>query len=291
MGHALELIQKISVFVFLLSSMLGAGLTLTLQSLIAPLRRVRLVLLALALNFAVAPALAWLLITIIPLERADAIALLLLGGAAGAPFLPKLAESARCDLAFAVALMALLTVGTIVFMPFALPLMIAGLRANPWSIARPLLLLIVLPLALGMTIKSRGASFANRIAPFVSILSTASLLLLFVLLIALNVAALLSVIGSGAILAAILYVTGLFVVSWILGRSFGERGVLALGTSARNFGAALVPAASNFTDPKITVALIVNAIVGIVFSFAAAAWLRRQVTQPPKASSVSRSPH
>jgi BASS family bile acid:Na+ symporter len=273
----LPLIEKISLFAFLLSSMFGAGLTLTLSALVAPLRRVNLVLLALALNFVLAPALAWLLTVIIPLEQGHAIALLLLGGAAGAPFLPKLAESTRGDLALAVALMALLTAGTILFMPFVLPLIIPGLAADPWKIARPLLLFIVLPLVLGMFVRSKAAAFAARITSGVSLISNSSLILLFLLLIALNLRALLGVIGSGAILAAILYVVGLLAAGWILGGSNLEtRKLMALGTAGRNFGAAFVPAATSFTDPKIEVALIVNAIVGLVVLFMAAGWLRRK---------------
>src|SRR3954447_11979599 len=132
MIHLLESIQKLSVLVFLLSSMLGAGLSLTLSGLAVPLSSVRLVVFALLLNFIFAPGFAWLLTIIIPLQREHAIAMFLLAGAAGAPFLPKLAETARGDMAIAVALMALLICGTIVFMPFALPLMIPGLQADAW---------------------------------------------------------------------------------------------------------------------------------------------------------------
>lgn len=277
MTHMLQFIQKLSLLLFLLSSMVGAGLSLTLSALVAPLRQFQLVLLALGLNFIIAPAFAWLLTVLIPLEQGHAIALLLLGGAAGAPFLPKLAESAHGDLAFAVALMALLTAGTILFMPFALPLLIPGLDADPWKIARPLLLFIVAPLVIGMFLNAIASAFAARIRSSVALIANLSLALLFALLVALNFRALLGVIGSGAILAAILYVIGLLAAGWFLGRSKpGQRTLMALGTAGRNFGAAFVPATTSFTDPKIEVALIVNAIVGIVLLFLAAAWFRRK---------------
>src|SRR2546423_325842 len=93
------------------------GLSLNLREVLAPLRRVRLVLLALAANFVLAPLLAYLLTLVIPLSRPHAIGLLLLGGAAGAPFLPKLAELAEGGVAFSVALMILLTVASAFFMP------------------------------------------------------------------------------------------------------------------------------------------------------------------------------
>jgi hypothetical protein len=165
MTELLNHLETVAVLVFLVSSMAAMGLTLTPRAIAAPLRDVRFVLLALALNFVLAPACAWLLTIVIPLDRGHAAGLMLLGGAAGAPFLPKLVETARGDLGSAAALMALLTAGTILFMPFALPLMIAGLTADPWSIARPLLMLIIAPLAVGMVVKSCAASFAARAAP------------------------------------------------------------------------------------------------------------------------------
>jgi BASS family bile acid:Na+ symporter len=273
---------KWSALLFLVCSMLAVGMNLTPQAIIAPLRSLRLVALALALNFVVAPAFAWLLTVIIPLDPGHAAGMLLLSGAAGAPFLPRLVQSARGDPAIAIALMALLTAGTLIFMPLALPWMIRGFAADTWAIARPLVMFIVLPLICGMLAKNRATTLATRAAPVFALIGNASLLLLFVLLIADNFRALLGVIGSGAILAATVYVIGLFGVSWALGgRAPDERCALALGTTARNFAAALVPATSSFSDPKVAIMLIVSAIIGLVVSFTAAAWVRRRMPVPP----------
>lgn len=279
MTELLNQLEAVAVLVFLVGSMGAMGLTLTPRAIVTPLRDVGFVLRALVLNFILAPACAWLLTIIIPLDRGHAAGLMLLGGAAGAPFLPKLIETARGDLGSAAALMALLTAGTILFMPFALPLMIAGLTADPWSIARPLLMLIIAPLAVGMVVKNCAASFAGRAAPVLGKIGNAALLLLFVLMIALNFHALLGVIGSGAILAALLFFIALFALGWLLGGS--QRNVLGLATAARNFGAALAPAEKCFNDPKLTVMIIVGAIVCLVVSFAAAGWVRRGTSSVP----------
>ncbi|EDY20840.1 Bile acid:sodium symporter [Chthoniobacter flavus Ellin428] len=273
----LQSLEKVSVFVFLVSSMAAVGLNLTPHAIFQPLRNGKMVALALALNFVFAPAFAWLLTVLIPLQHEHAVGLILLSGAAGAPFLPKLTETAHGDLPLAVALMALLTIGTILFLPLALPLLIPGLQADPWSIARPLILLIVLPLLAGMLIKNRAASLAARAAPLLGKVGNLSLLVLFVLLVVLNLHAVLGVVGSGAILAAALYILGLFIAGWVLGGAGPEtRGVLGLATSARNFGAALVPATSSLHDPKVTTMLIVSAIVCLVVTFLAASWVRRR---------------
>jgi len=276
MTELLLRLETVAVLVFLVSSMGAMGLALTPRAIITPLRDLRFVLLALSLNFLLAPACAWLLTLIIPLQPGHAAGLMLLGGAAGAPFLPKLIDIARGDLAPAAALMALLTAGTILFMPFALPLMISGLDADPWNIARPLLMLIIAPLVVGMVVKQCAGSFARRAARPLTKIGNGALLLLFVLLVVLNFRALLGVIGSGAILVALLFFIALFVLGWLLGGS--HRSVLGLATTARNFGAALAPAENCFDDPAVTVMIIVGAIVCLVVSFAAAGWVRRNAS-------------
>ncbi len=264
------------MLVFLVSSMLATGLSLTLNAVLAPLRNLRVVLIALVLNFVFAPAFAWLLTVLIPLEQGYVTGLLLLGGAAGAPFLPKVVETAHADLALAVALMGLLTLGTIAFLPLALPLMIRGMHADAWSIARPLVLLIVLPFAGGMLLKSAAAALAARALPVFTKIGNVSLVAFFALIIVLNGPSLLGTIGSGAILVALLYFAGLFAMGWLLSGDRPEvRGTMGLVLTARNFGAALVPAAASFGDPAVTTMIIVGAIVCVFVSFVAAAWVRR----------------
>ena len=91
----LQKLADLSVLVFVTSSMLAMGMSQPLESVISPLRKPLPVLTALCANFVVAPLLALALSRIIPLEPPHAIGLLLLGGASGAPFLPKLAEAKR----------------------------------------------------------------------------------------------------------------------------------------------------------------------------------------------------
>ncbi len=272
----LQLVEKWSMLTFLVSSMLAMGLQLSLLQICDGLRNIRFVLVALFLNFVFAPAFAWLITVTIPLDQGYAVGLLLLGGAAGAPFLPRLVQIARGDLARAASLMVLLTAVTILFLPFALPVFVRQAQADPWQIAKPLLVLIVLPLVVGITVKCLASVPAAKAAPILGFIGNASLFLFFILLVALNFRVILDVIGTGAIVAAVLYILGLLGAGWLLGGSnFKERGVMALAAAARNFGAALVPA-SSLQDPKISVMLIVCAIAALVVSFFAAAWMGRQ---------------
>ena len=281
MTDAARIAAKIALLAFLVSSMLAAGLSLTPHAILAPLRNLRLVLVALALNFVAAPVFALVLSIVIPLERPHAIGLVLLGGAAGAPFLPKLVEGAHGDLGFAVALMTLLTVGTTLFMPFALPLMIPGLEASPWSIAQPLVAFILTPLAVGMLLQRRKASAFAVLQPIFVKLGNVSALVLLALLIALYFHNLLGVLGSGAIAACAVFIAGLYAAGYLLGGSRVEtRGVLGLGTAARNVGAALVPASQSFSDPKVMIMLVAYTIVMLIVLIPASGWLRRKALRP-----------
>jgi bile acid:Na+ symporter, BASS family len=101
----LELSAKVAIFIFVVTSMLSVGLGLSPSQILESLRSTRLVFSFLAANFVLVPMLAYFIIRVIPLAPPLAIGILLLGTGAGAPFLPKLAEFARGNLAFAVGLM------------------------------------------------------------------------------------------------------------------------------------------------------------------------------------------
>src|SRR6478735_510876 len=92
--------SSVAVVVFVVSSTLGVGLSLTVGQILAPLKNARLVVLSLAANFVLAPLVAVGLWRVLGLDEPLGIGLLLCGLAAGAPFLVKLAEFAKADLAF-----------------------------------------------------------------------------------------------------------------------------------------------------------------------------------------------
>ncbi len=272
---------KIALLTFLVSSLLAAGLTLKLRAILEPWRDRRLVLVALVLNFVAAPALAVCLVRVIPIERPYAIGLLLLGGAAGAPFLPKLVEGAGGDLGFAVALMTLLTVGTTFFMPFVLPLIVPGLQASPWSIARPLIALILAPLAIGMVWRSWAPASSAVFQPILARLGSLSAVVLIVLLGLLYFDDLLDLLGSGVLAAAAVYIGSLTVAGYLLGGPHDRiRGVLGLGTGARNIGAALVAASESFSEPKVMIMLVASTIVMLIVLVPAARWLQAKARSP-----------
>jgi bile acid:Na+ symporter, BASS family len=255
----------IAMLSFVVSSMLAMGAGLTLARIIEPLRNVRLVLLALLANFVLMPAAAIALAKALRLDEPFGVGLLLLGCAAGAPFLPKLAELAKGNLAFAVGLMVLLMVVTVGYLPIVLPLLLPGVTVDPWQIARSLVLLMLLPLAAGLALRSSYEGLAARVKPVLDSISNVSLILLVLLITAANIDKVLQVFGTFGILAGLLFIAFGVGSGWVLGGpDVDTKRVMALGTGQRNVAAVLVVASQSFDDPKVVVMAIVVAIVGLI---------------------------
>jgi bile acid:Na+ symporter, BASS family len=264
----MDLLSKastIAMLSFVISSMLAMGVGLSISQIVQPLRSPRLIVVALLSNFVLMPLCAFALSTMLRLDEPLSIGMLLLGCAAGAPFLPKLAELAKGNLPFAVGTMVLLMVVTVGYLPVVLPLMLPGVAVNPAKIAQSLVLLMLLPLGIGLALKSRYEELAARVKPVLDQISNISLILLVLLITAANIDKVLEVFGTRGILAGLLFIALGFAMGWLLGGPGNDtRRVLALGTAQRNIAAALVVGSQSFSDPQVVVMVIVVAIVGLI---------------------------
>jgi len=264
----MELLSKavtVAMLSFVVSSMLAMGAALTVSQIFDPLRNVRLVVLALVANFVLMPLGAFALAKVLWLDEPLGVGLLLLGCAAGAPFLPKLAQLAKGNLPFGVGAMVLLMVITVAYLPIVLPLLLPGVTVNPVRIAQSLVLLMLLPLAIGLFVKARYDATAARVKPPLDWLSNVSLILLIVLITVVNFDKVLQVFGTRGILAGLLFIALGFCIGWMLGGPGNDtRPVLALATAQRNIAAALVVGSQSFSEPKVVVMVIVVAILGLI---------------------------
>jgi len=258
----MELLSKavtVAMLSFVISSMLAMGTALTVSQIFDPLRNVRLVVLALVANFVLMPLGAFALAKVLWLDEPLGVGLLLLGCAAGAPFLPKLAQLAKGNLPFGVGAMVLLMVITVAYLPIVLPLLLPGVTVNPVRIAQSLALLMLL------FVKARYDATAARVKPTLDWLSNVSLILLMVLITVVNFDKVLQVFGTRGILAGLLFIALGFCIGWMLGGPGNDtRPVLALATAQRNIAAALVVGSQSFSDPKVVVMVIVVAILGLI---------------------------
>src|SRR4051794_25710123 len=177
----LHKLTSVAMLTFVLSSMLAMGLSLRISEIIHPLRSPRLVALSLVANFIVMPMAALALARLLLLQQPFAVGLLVLGSAAGAPFLPKLAQIAKGNLAFAVGLMVMLMVITVGYLPLVLPVLLPGVSVNPGKIASSLFLLMLLPLGGALGVNAKRPAFAARVKPFFAKASSLGLIVLIAL--------------------------------------------------------------------------------------------------------------
>ena len=273
----LQWLVKGSLVVFVVSSMLSIGLAVQTAQLVAPLRSPTWILRALLANFVLAPVVALSIGAVLTIDPGYELGLLLLGFAAGAPLLPKLAEAGRADVASATALMVLLMAASVVVMPLALPLFVKGAQVNAWQIAAPLVVLMLAPLALGMAARRLVPRIGARLLPVLTKTSNIGFVAVVLLICGTNLTALAAVLGSGSIGAAMLFVVLLFAGAWALGEPHpAGRRLLGYATAGRNVGAALVTAGASAAEPKATVMLIVTGVVGLVSLLAVTTWVRRR---------------
>jgi BASS family bile acid:Na+ symporter len=277
MAEIMETLSVLSLLVFVIGSMASMGLSLKMKQIVEPLKNVKLVVLALVVNFVLVPIVAYGITLILPLDESLEIGLILLATAAGAPFLPKLAEVAKGNVAFSVGLMVLLMVVTIIYLPIVLPLLLQGVEVNPLDIAQSLIVMMLLPLAIGLLVNARYEEIAAKVQPTFGQASNIAILVLTVLGLVLNFQSMLDLIGSWGILAGIVFIVVSLVIGYFLGGSDSSiKSVMGLGSGQRNISAALVVAGQNFGMDVVTY-LMVIAVVGLVVLMPLAGELGKRV--------------
>ena len=266
MKEILELVFRVSLLTFVIGSMSAMGLSLRVQEILRPLGNLRLVGVSLLANFVLLPLFTLGMIKLMPLPGGVNTGLIILSLAAGAPFLPKLVEISRSDIAFSLALMLLLMVVSIAYLPLVLPLLLPGVAVDSLGIARSLIVMMLIPLVLALLLRARFETLARRLHPVFVKISNIALLLLTLSLLVLRSSSLLSLGGLPLLAIFLLAVAGMG-FGYVLGGPAREmRIVLSLGTGFRNILAAFLVASRNFKDPDVMMTMVIMSIVGIFVS-------------------------
>ncbi len=278
--ETLSTIAQVGLLVFVVASMAAMGLSLTMGAILRPLRDVRLVALLLLVNFVAVPVVAVLAGRLLPMEEASATAVILIGCSAGAPFLPKLAQLAKGDAALSVGAMVLLMVVTVFYAPVVVPAVVEGATVDPWDIASSLIVLMLIPLAIGLLIRARYAELAASWAGHAGQISNAALLLGIGAALLVTWRDILGAIGSwvfiGTAIVLAASLLGGYVAGW--GRSRSDARVSSLATAQRNISAAIVIAVSLGGD-VIVFTLVGALIIPIVLIVLAGEMGKRTATE------------
>lgn len=254
----LQQFANLSVLIYIITTMLSMGLKFYPKQFLEPLKNKNLILKSLAANFILVPILTYIIIQVIPLEQGLAIGLVLMATAAGSPFMLKLVQFMKADIAFAVGLMLILSIVTLVYMPLMLSILLPNVSVNHLSIAVSLLVLIFLPLISGTIIKWRYNEIARIIQPTFNQISNIFIFVVVILYLVLNYKDFIAVFGTGALIASLIFVLAAFSIGYLLGGpSKDTKPVLGLGTAMRNSSAAFVVALTNFSSQYTVMAMII----------------------------------
>jgi predicted Na+-dependent transporter len=277
-------VGTIAVYLFILTSMFLTGLLVSFSELMAPVKNRRLLSLSLFANFVAVPLLALALIWLIPAMRENpelSAGLLLIAIAAGAPSTAKVAQFTGGKIADAVSMTIILTIATVFLMPILIPLIVGEVEADMWSVLANLVVLVLIPIVLGMFVKTRYESHAARLRPIMDLVSNISIAVIFLTFGLIFLSRIREIAGSPsgsiAIAVSIVFTLGALAIAYVLGSLAKEsRQEIAFGAGFRNATAALVVVFASFSNIQndvllmvlmvtIFAILITTIIVGIIF--------------------------
>jgi len=268
----------ITLIIFMVGSLLEVGLRLRPGEAFGAICNPTFLSLSVLWGFVLCPALAVALTRIVPFSEPYALGMIFLGMTPCAPFFPAMAEKAGGDLAYAAAFLIVAVAGTVIFMPVATPLLLPGFEADPWTIAKPLVLYIAIPLVFGASIGFQAPAFASVAHPIVKRATLIDTAIMLALVLWIYGAEFLRAVGTYAIGTQLLFYT--IVAAGAYGSAFrlphAQRSVLALGTCTRNIGAAFAPLiAVPGTEPE-AVAMVALAVpLTVLFAALSARGLAR----------------
>jgi len=261
------------VLVFTVSNLAAMGLQVKMPDVMAALHNKKALALIFVWGWVLGPVVGLLITRILPLDEPYVIVVLLTSLAPCAPFLQQMVGKANGDVGFAGALIPLVAVGTVVFMPIMAPYMIKGLTISAWALAKPLLLTILLPLIIGAAIRHFADQGATKIFPAIKGLALISTLLTVIACLVLYGKSMLNTAGEFALLSMTIFMVGVAIITYIFG--FGlkqnQRSVMSLGMGTRNIAAVFAAAlAIPDADPRIMVMVIMWTLWSVVLAAIAA---------------------
>lgn len=246
MTDQLLLVLKIAVSVATIGSLLELGLQLEFREALVGLRNRRFVILTLLWGFVLGPALAWLITWVLPLPEPYGIGLIVMSMVPCASYISLLAQRAGGDLRYSASFLLLTSFGMVLFIPFVLPALVTGVSVTSWEIGKPLLILVLVPLMIGIAFHQLSRNSALKLCPFIKKTSVIALVICLVTTVLLYAKGILLSVGSLALLSNMLFYVILTAAAYAsaLGMPKTQKSVLSIGICSRNSGPAFATALS-----------------------------------------------
>jgi BASS family bile acid:Na+ symporter len=268
---------QVSVF----CTVFGFGLDTTVADMHYVIRRPGLLARSLIAMFVLMPAFAVALATWFDFRRVVEIALVALSISPVPPLLPQREGQAGGRGPFALGLMALLAVLSIVLVPVALQslerLAHRPLEMEPLAVARTVFTTALVPLAAGMLARVVFPTVV-RLRTLVNRVAWVLLLLGIVFLLVANVSAIWTLVGNGTLVAMTAFIATALTIGHVLGGPDPNHSiVLALSNACRHPSIALAIASANFPDQQFGATVLLYVLMNATLCIPYVAWMRRRM--------------
>ena len=248
-----------SLAVMVTTLVAGLGLSLTVRQILAPLRRIWVLLATVLVNSVLAPLIAIGICHAFPLSSEHRVGLELATIAAAGPVGMKAAQfTKRADMAMALSFTIVLQLLNIAAAPLWAKQVVTGATVDLWTIVKDLLLLVLAPLVIGLVLRSRHPEHAEGWKTGLERASNIALVVAIAVGLAVNWSSLTSALGSWILVASAVIVIAYIAVGWIAGRvgdaqsavtismvssmRFTPIGLVVIAAVLNNQGAYLIPA-------------------------------------------------
>ena len=245
---------------FLLTAMLLVGVATTGTEVAATLKNRAMMVRTMVANIIAIPILALLLILFLPISHSAAVAIFLLGFAPGGINAIQFSSKVKGELNQATAILAVLTIISLVLTPIAAELMpVTKLPAKvPYLMfLGAMFLCLIVPIAVGAWLRIRRPSLGQRLIKPLKLISTLSFIAAALLSSSAKKSGL-EVLGGVEIAAIIALILGSMAIGWAMGGADQKISrVLAITTSNRNAAICLLIAMTGYPESGVDLAVLV----------------------------------
>lgn len=255
-------ILKPAILPLLALIMFAMGLTLRLDDFHRVLTMPQLVMLGVAMQFGLMPLLAWLIAHGLALETMLATGLILVGACSGGTASNVITFLAGGDVALSITLTAISTLLGVVMTPWLSWLyMDAEVVVPVWSMLQTILMLVIVPVALGISLNQLLPRLVKPLQPWCPVLAVLAIVTIIAIVVALNSERMAAITGL-LVLAVMLHNLSGLAMGYLFGRLLGYSPVLArtlaIEVGMQNSGLAVALALKNFA--------VMAALPGALFS-------------------------
>ena len=260
-----QLAPMAAVGIFLISTMLAIGMTVSWEEISSTLRDRRALPRVLMANFILVPLLGIILVHIFRFPPGTTTGILLLAISPGGLTAIQFTDKVKGSLAFAAVVAFVLTIASIAASPIIAHILIpqeSPVRVPYFGVIGGVLLFLLLPVLLGFLVRRLFQTAAGKIGRILLVLSNVSFVASIVLTAAFKKHAMKEV-GPSVIAALLILIVGSMVIGWLLGGpDQGSRRVMAVSTSMRNAALCLLVAMRNL--PGTNADVLVVAFMGLM---------------------------